>query len=61
MTSPGGRDGLRPRLGFLGPKHVPFIVALSDFITAIGAGMTVKFFNLFFIQDGERENIRDSE
>lgn len=51
VTSPGGRDGLRPRLGFLGPKHVPFIVALSDFITAIGAGMTVKFFNLFFIQD----------
>merc|ERR1712194_232884 len=32
-------------------KHVPYIIAMSDFITAIGAGMTVKFFNLFFIQD----------
>ncbi|CAE7663036.1 APA1, partial [Symbiodinium pilosum] len=32
-------------------KHVPFLLALADFITCIGAGMTVKFFNLFFIQD----------
>ena len=40
-----------PRLGCLNSKHVPFILASSDFITCIGAGMTVKFFNLFFIQD----------
>ena len=26
------------------------LLALADFITCIGAGMTVKFFNLFFIQ-----------
>ncbi len=32
-------------------KSVPYIVALADFITAIGAGMTVKFFNLFFVND----------
>ena len=36
---------------WLSAKHVPFILALSDFITCIGAGMTVKFFNLFFIQE----------
>jgi len=42
----------RPRrCGCLGPRHVPVILALSDFITMVGAGMTVKFFNLFFIQD----------
>lgn len=41
----------RARLKCLNSKHVPFILALSDFITCIGAGMTVKFFNLFFIQD----------
>lgn len=35
----------------LGKKQVPYILAGSDFLTAIGAGMTVKFFNLFFIQD----------
>mmetsp|Transcript_30750 Transcript_30750/g.37729 ORF Transcript_30750/g.37729 Transcript_30750/m.37729 type:complete len:339 (+) Transcript_30750:2-1018(+) len=39
------------RVGCLNSKHVPFILASSDFITCIGAGMTVKFFNLFFIQD----------
>ncbi|CAJ1398558.1 unnamed protein product [Effrenium voratum] len=39
------------RLGCLGARHVPVLLALADFITCIGAGMTVKFFNLFFIQD----------
>lgn len=34
-----------------GQKWVPIIVGISDFITSVGAGMTVKFFNLFFIQD----------
>lgn len=38
-------------LGPLRTMHVPWLLAASDFITAIGAGMTVKFFNLFFIQD----------
>lgn len=33
----------------LTPKHVPWIVTLSDVITAIGAGMSVKFLGLFFI------------
>eukprot|EP00397_Hematodinium_sp_SG-2012_P016721 GEMP01017070.1.p1 GENE.GEMP01017070.1~~GEMP01017070.1.p1 ORF type:complete len:487 (+),score=76.34 GEMP01017070.1:172-1632(+) len=32
-------------------KWVPYIIATSDFITSIGAGMTVKFFNLFFINE----------
>jgi len=32
-------------------KSVPYIVAIADFVTAIGAGMTVKFFNLFFVND----------
>lgn len=39
------------RFGPLKPKHVPFILALSNFMTCVGAGMTVKFFNLFFIED----------
>lgn len=39
------------RCGPLRPKHVPVILALADFLTCIGAGMTVKFFNLFFIED----------
>eukprot|EP00928_Gymnodinium_smaydae_P045613 TRINITY_DN30382_c0_g2_i1.p1 TRINITY_DN30382_c0_g2~~TRINITY_DN30382_c0_g2_i1.p1 ORF type:complete len:516 (+),score=55.00 TRINITY_DN30382_c0_g2_i1:83-1630(+) len=39
------------RFGPLRTKHVPYLLALSDFISCIGAGMTVKFFNLFFIQD----------
>ncbi|CAD7941221.1 unnamed protein product [Amoebophrya sp. A25] len=32
-------------------KLVPFFCGISDFIVAVGAGMTVKFFNLFFIED----------
>ncbi|CAE8592718.1 unnamed protein product [Polarella glacialis] len=39
------------RFGPLSAKHVPVLISVSDFITCIGAGMTVKFFNLFFIQD----------
>jgi len=39
------------KLGPLRGWHVPFILATADFITCVGAGMTVKFFNLFFIQD----------
>mmetsp|Transcript_31129 Transcript_31129/g.72474 ORF Transcript_31129/g.72474 Transcript_31129/m.72474 type:complete len:523 (+) Transcript_31129:54-1622(+) len=39
------------KLGPLRQKHIPFILATSDFVTCIGAGMTVKFFNLFFIED----------
>lgn len=47
-TSPG-----RPArsAGPLKSRHVPYILALANFITACGAGMTVKFFNLFFIED----------
>eukprot|EP00923_Selenidium_pygospionis_P060343 GHVN01106184.1.p1 GENE.GHVN01106184.1~~GHVN01106184.1.p1 ORF type:complete len:677 (-),score=116.77 GHVN01106184.1:582-2612(-) len=32
-------------------KSIPFIVALSDLTRKIGAGMTTKFFPLFFIND----------
>mmetsp|Transcript_50858 Transcript_50858/g.135784 ORF Transcript_50858/g.135784 Transcript_50858/m.135784 type:complete len:459 (-) Transcript_50858:36-1412(-) len=32
-------------------KSVPFLLAAADFVTCVGAGMTVKFFNLFFIKD----------
>lgn len=38
-------------LGPLGPRSVPVLLGLADFLTCIGAGMTVKFFNLFFIED----------
>ncbi|CAD7956077.1 unnamed protein product [Amoebophrya sp. A120] len=34
-----------------GEKWIPYLCGLSDFVVSIGAGMTVKFFNLFFIQD----------
>ena len=34
-----------------GQKAIPYLCAGSDFIVSIGAGMTVKFFNLFFIED----------
>lgn len=39
------------KLGCLRPRHVPVLLSVSDFISCIGAGMTVKFFNLFFIED----------
>jgi len=39
------------RCGPLGPGQVPWILTVSDFVTMVGAGMTVKFFNLFFIED----------
>mmetsp|Transcript_15111 Transcript_15111/g.32571 ORF Transcript_15111/g.32571 Transcript_15111/m.32571 type:complete len:494 (-) Transcript_15111:330-1811(-) len=39
------------RFGPFRAHHVPIILACADFTTCIGAGMTVKFFNLFFIQD----------
>jgi len=39
------------RWGPFHSHHVPVLLAISDFVTAIGAGMTVKFFNLFFIRD----------
>eukprot|EP00929_Paragymnodinium_shiwhaense_P042204 TRINITY_DN21879_c0_g1_i2.p1 TRINITY_DN21879_c0_g1~~TRINITY_DN21879_c0_g1_i2.p1 ORF type:complete len:531 (+),score=61.06 TRINITY_DN21879_c0_g1_i2:114-1706(+) len=51
QASPTERSRAVKTFGPLGPKHVPVILALSDFITCIGAGMTVKFFNLFFIKD----------
>merc|ERR1712136_285557 len=31
-------------------KSVPFLLAAADFVTCVGAGMTVKFFNLVFIK-----------
>jgi hypothetical protein len=32
------------------PRHiVPYVIAIGDFGTAVGAGMTVKFFPLFFV------------
>eukprot|EP00915_Cephaloidophora_sp_WS-2016_P005440 GHVH01007225.1.p1 GENE.GHVH01007225.1~~GHVH01007225.1.p1 ORF type:complete len:396 (+),score=26.05 GHVH01007225.1:886-2073(+) len=32
-------------------RAVPFILTTADFITEVGAGMTVRFFPLFFISD----------
>ena len=37
-----------------------YFVATSDFIVCIGAGMTVKFFNLFFINDYRFTNVQVS-
>lgn len=34
-----------------GERLIPFIVTVADFVTEIGAGMTVRFFPLFFIKD----------
>ncbi|GBG24841.1 Hypothetical Protein FCC1311_010592 [Hondaea fermentalgiana] len=34
--------------GFLGQQHIPTILIVSDVISALGSGMTVKFFPLFF-------------
>lgn len=51
QTPPSPTGRLVRRFGPLKPRHVPFILALSDFTTCVGAGMTVKFFSLFFIQD----------
>lgn len=42
---------LQRNCGVCRSKHVPVIIAISDFLTCVGAGMTVKFFNLFFIED----------
>mmetsp|Transcript_53931 Transcript_53931/g.125422 ORF Transcript_53931/g.125422 Transcript_53931/m.125422 type:complete len:449 (+) Transcript_53931:101-1447(+) len=36
---------------FLKRKHIPYVVASSDFICCIGAGMTIKFLSLFFVND----------
>jgi len=41
----------RSCFGCLGAKQVPYIIGCGDFIVCIGAGMTVKFFALFFIND----------
>jgi len=32
-------------------SKVPYVIAVADFAQCIGAGMTFKYFNLFFIQD----------
>jgi len=32
-------------------RCIPYLVAFSDFVTKFGAGMTIKFFPLFFISD----------
>eukprot|EP00811_Abedinium_folium_P025213 NODE_3587_length_2014_cov_8.932697.p1 GENE.NODE_3587_length_2014_cov_8.932697~~NODE_3587_length_2014_cov_8.932697.p1 ORF type:complete len:530 (+),score=141.89 NODE_3587_length_2014_cov_8.932697:168-1757(+) len=39
------------RFGPLQPRHVPILVAISDLVWCMGAGMTLAFFNLFFIQE----------
>eukprot|EP00927_Polykrikos_kofoidii_P051354 TRINITY_DN45149_c0_g1_i1.p1 TRINITY_DN45149_c0_g1~~TRINITY_DN45149_c0_g1_i1.p1 ORF type:complete len:489 (-),score=45.29 TRINITY_DN45149_c0_g1_i1:67-1377(-) len=58
LLAAGGEQGLvtatrvtLKRCGPFVPKHVPYMLTTVDFITAIGAGMTVKFFYLFFIKD----------
>mmetsp|Transcript_6286 Transcript_6286/g.15625 ORF Transcript_6286/g.15625 Transcript_6286/m.15625 type:complete len:515 (+) Transcript_6286:135-1679(+) len=48
-TSQGA--GSSRRFGPFTLRHVPVLLAVSDFTMCVGAGMTVKFFNLFFIQD----------
>ena len=35
-------------LGFIGRKHIPWCLFLQNLFFAIGAGMTVKFFPIFF-------------
>ncbi|CAD7922337.1 unnamed protein product [Amoebophrya sp. A120] len=32
-------------------RYAPYVIAVADFAQCIGAGMTFKYFNLFFIQD----------
>ncbi|CAJ1333088.1 unnamed protein product [Effrenium voratum] len=49
-------DGLvlspsKERLEQPGARAVPFLIAISDFVTVIGAGMTIKYFNLFWKLD----------
>lgn len=44
--------------GCLRPSMVPWILAVSNFINFIGAGMTVRFFNLWWIND---EHLTGSE
>jgi len=34
-----------------GPRHVPYLLFLSDFIICNGAGMTINFFPIFFQQE----------
>eukprot|EP00812_Abedinium_dasypus_P009038 NODE_2756_length_881_cov_84.767554.p2 GENE.NODE_2756_length_881_cov_84.767554~~NODE_2756_length_881_cov_84.767554.p2 ORF type:complete len:247 (-),score=65.65 NODE_2756_length_881_cov_84.767554:123-863(-) len=39
------------KFGPLYARHVPIIISVSDLVWCVGAGMTLVFFNLFFIQE----------
>ena len=43
-----GAGGAATRWGCLGQKHIPVVMFASDLLISLGAGMTVKFFPLYF-------------
>eukprot|EP00401_Gymnodinium_catenatum_P027004 CAMPEP_0117500616 /NCGR_PEP_ID=MMETSP0784-20121206/22866_1 /TAXON_ID=39447 /ORGANISM="" /LENGTH=467 /DNA_ID=CAMNT_0005295827 /DNA_START=28 /DNA_END=1432 /DNA_ORIENTATION=- len=47
-SSPADGAAGAPRRG---AKAVPYIIAFSDLLTCIGAGMTIKYFNLYWKND----------
>ena len=46
--SAANSEGEKKVLGFIGRKHIPWFLFLQNLFSAIGAGMTVKFFPIFF-------------
>lgn len=44
-------DKEKPKKRSFGQRSVPYILTTADFVTEIGAGMSVRFFPLFFIND----------
>ena len=43
-----GAGGAATHWGCLGQKHIPVVMFASDLLISLGAGMTVKFFPLYF-------------
>jgi MFS family permease len=43
-----GHQTLRLGCGTLSVRHIPYLIFASDFTIALGAGMTVQYFSLFF-------------
>jgi MFS family permease len=46
-----GHQTLRLLFCTLRVRHIPYIIFVSDFTIAVGAGMTVQFFALFFVNE----------